>query len=120
MINKNGSFAFWMVLIVLLIVLSIALAFKHNDLSSQIYSTTEQNIATNLASSSAVNFTQRKFDAQKGIVINNCQDVLKIGEMKLPNDYHITDQKVEPGKANICELVGPHSAKIPFAVMGTN
>jgi len=118
--SKQKSIIFWIIFLIVVVVICMVMFSKYGKLSKEIRATQVRNLASNLTSSSATNYRQRKSNSSSGIPIKNCKDVINIVGNQLPTSYDITNQDVQPDTVVFCTLNGPGIASIQFSVIGIN
>jgi hypothetical protein len=116
--SKQQSIILWIIFLVIVAVISVMLFTKYGSLSKELHVTQARNLVSNLTTSAAANYTQRKSNPSNGVPIKNCKDIMNIKGNTLPDGYQITDQAIQPDAVVFCTVNGPGILTIQFSVIG--
>lgn len=117
--KSQQSLIAWTIFIVILVIIALIALPKYDSVAKQIYTAKARNLASGLTAETAVNYTQKKY-ASKGVVIDNCKDVVSIAGGYLPPGYQIIDKELQSEMISSCILTGPGMEEIQFSEIGIN
>ncbi len=122
-------------LIIILLIISAALAFKYHDLQTEIHSVRLNSMASSLSAASARNFAAALIGSDQALTVKECRDVAGLlqgitgyesGEHPFTREYrghHITDLEGgnDPGiPGSLCRLADSKGNWVAFQVHFVN
>ena len=106
------------IIVVSLGVVAVVAIPKLIDLSSDIRIVAIKRYSNALTEANSLNYIARKENANKGISIQNCQDLPNALLEKPPSGYSIVAQGIESEETVTCILHGPKAVTAMFTVTG--
>lgn len=116
--NKGISLFEIVIIAVSLGVVAVIAIPKLIDLSCNQKIVTLKRYSNALNSANVKNYIARKENANNGISIKNCRDLLKALLEKPPIGYHIVAKDIKSEETVTCLLHGPESMTAMFEVTG--